>query len=161
VRSVGGRFLNPSGGGIFFLGEAGEDTRLSKDPCHDHRTQSPVGPTVRELVRALRHQPVFTVSAPGPAAVEGATGVTVEVRIPPDVDADSCAENSVFFFSSGPDGWSWRQGYVARWWILKVPGIEDIPDTRVVVIEQCDVTCSDEAVETLTEMGNSMSFAHG
>jgi hypothetical protein len=133
---------------------------VAKEPCRDH-TGQPVGPSVHDLVTALRHQPVFTVSPPRRAAVDGARGVTVEVRIPPRFNAADCFEGNVHFWSSGPDGWANEPGYVARWWILNVPGTEDIGDTRVVVIEKCDVTCNDETVETLAAMGDSMTFRHG
>jgi hypothetical protein len=158
--AIGGRFLNapPEASSIFFASQApADDTWLPRHPCRDHSV-TPVGPTVSDLADALGHQPVLQVSEPAPVAIDGYSGLHLEVTIPDTVDASQCADGIVGLFSLGRNGdilreeWQWKQGYVGRWWILDVDG------KRIVISGQCDNPCADRDIDTLEAMAESVTF---
>jgi hypothetical protein len=107
---------------------------------------------VTDLATALRQQPVLEVSQPDPVTVDGNHGLYVEVRIPETVDSSSCIDDTVALFSTGLDEWGWTEGFIGQWWILNVDG------ERVVVMPQCDTTCTDNDFDTLTTMAESITF---
>ena len=154
-RALSGRFLNTpvEGPSIFFVAPAPADrTRLPVRPCRDHTTTKPVGPTVSDLAEALRDQPLLQVSKPVPVTLDSHKGLYLEVRIPLRVDPRPCTDNKIALWSQGPDGWLWEPGYLGRWWILDVHG------QRTVVMPQCDTTCPDTQLNTLTQMAESITF---
>jgi len=150
-----GRFLNtpPSGANsIFFVGPAPADaTELPQQPCLQP-SGAPVGPTVSDLASGLRSQPVLEVSRPTPVTLDGNHGLYVELRIPDEVDSGACVDDTVALFSTGSDEWGWTEGFVGRWWILDVDG------ERIVVMPQCDATCTKDDFDTLTRMAESVTF---
>ena len=158
---VGGTFLtDPSPQfSIFVVAPAPATSTLPQHPCRDH-TARVVGPTVSDLARGLRRQPVLDVTKPVPVNLDGYRGLYLEVRIPGKVDAGSCVDDWVSLFESGgPDGYAWQEdwaspgeAYVARWWILDVDG------ERVVVMPSCDTGCTEDDFDTLTQMAESISF---
>ena len=153
---MSGRFLNagPKSEGLFFVAPAPSSTGLAQHPCRDHTTKI-VGPTVSDLAGALRRQPVLDVTKPIPGALAGYRGLYLEVTIPAEVDAGSCADGYVSLFESGgPDGYVGYGGYVGRWWILEVDG------ERIVVMPECTV-CTDDDLDILTTMAESVTFTRG
>lgn len=108
---------------------------------------------MRDLAAGLRGQPVLEVSRPVPVTLDGNQGLYLEVTIPDAVDADACVDDTVALFSTGADRWGWTDGFVGRWWILDVDG------ERVVVMPQCETTCSKDDFDTLTTMAESVTFS--
>ena len=100
-------------------------------------------------------QPVLDVRATSPVTLDGATGVFLEVRVPPDFDASACQDlgetkNDLMLFSTTEGTtWTWAPGYVGHWWILDVGG------ERVVVMNACDQTCTAKDLRTLRTMTES------
>ena len=158
---TGGMFLTDSSlqFSIFVVALAPATSTVPQHPCRDH-TPTAVGPTVSDLAEALRRQPVLDVTKPVPVNLDGYRGLYLEVRIPGKVDADRCADDWVSLYESGgPDGYAWKEdwaspgeAYVARWWILDVDG------ERVVVMPSCDTGCTEDDLDTLTTMAESITF---
>jgi hypothetical protein len=154
-----GTFLHhPDAPGVFLVTAAPADgTLLPRNPCTD-KSGVTVGPTPRSLARGLATQPILDVRATRPVTLSGATGVFVEVRVPPDFDASNCqvlgeAKNDLLLFSTTEGTtWTWAPGYVGRWWILDVGG------ERVVVMNACDRTCTAKDLRTLAKMTESITF---
>lgn len=153
-RVYQGRFLNspPQENTIFFVSSAPKSsTELPQHPCDDP-TGTRVGPSVSDLANGLRDQPVLQVSKPDPVTVDGHDGLYVEVRIPETVDSSTCVDDTVALFSTGSADWGWTEGFVGRWWILKVGG------ERVVINAQCGTACADDDLDILTTMAESVTF---
>jgi hypothetical protein len=160
-RALGGRFLNTpvESASIFHVAPAlANHTRLPAHPCRDHTTRL-VGPTVSDLARALRRQPVLRVTKPLPVTLDGRHGLYVKVTIPDRVNSSTCMDRIVSLFEGGDeaedDGYVGHEGYVGHWWILNVHG------ERVVIMPQCDTSCPAQDVDTLTTMAESITFAEG
>ena len=149
MQVFGGGFINLQGGGLHFVSDArGTKLWVPEHPCDDH-TKTAVGPTVRDLATAMSSQPFLTVSKPVPATVGGEHGVFLTVRVPEDAETFRCVDSRVILY----DDWVAGAGYVGRWWILDVGG------DRFVVHAECSTSCSQDEVDRLTEMVESMTFA--
>ena len=157
-----GRYLHhPDAPGVFVITRAPADgTLLPNHPCTD-KTGRAVGRTPEDLVRGLAGQDVITVGRPRPVTLDGARGVTLEVRVPADFDTTRCqdagdtTDDVELFHTKDGDRWSWGAGYLARWWILDVHG------ERIVVMNHCDVTCPPRDRAVLRRMAESVTFTPG
>ena len=157
-----GTFLHhPDAPGVFLVTAAPADgTLLPRHPCTD-KSGITVGPTPRALARGLTTQPVLDVRRTSPVTLSGATGVFLEVRVPPDFDATTCQvlgetkDDLLLFSTTEGTRWTWGPGYVGRWWILDVGG------ERVVVMNACDRTCTAKDLRTLAKMTESITFTPG
>jgi hypothetical protein len=83
----------PDGIGLGFMTASG----LYTDPCHwDAAGAFPqpgdiaVGPTVDDLVAALRANRAYVASAPADVTVDGYSGRQLELQLPSDVDIATC-----------------------------------------------------------------------
>ena len=155
-----GTFLHhPDAKGVFLVTAAPADgTFLPRHPCTD-KSSVTVGPTPRAMSRALSAQPVLDVRATSPIRLDGATGVFLEVRVPPGFDASVCQDvgetrnDLMLFGTTEGTTWTWPPGYVGHWWILDVGG------ERVVVMNACDQTCTAKDLRTLRTMTESVTFS--
>jgi len=154
-RVLAGTYLNApaDGHGIFFVASLPRKrTDLAVHPCRDH-TLWRVGPTVRDFAEAMRKQPVWRVSTPRPVALDGHQGLYVEVELPARVDPARCVDGAVSEYESGPDGMATTVSYKGRWWILDVHG------QRLVVMARCYDTCTQQDLDTMTAMAESISWS--
>jgi hypothetical protein len=120
----------PTGIGISFFSANG----VYSDPCHwdvQGTGQADVGdvavgPTVDDLVAALRANTFYTSSAPTPVTIDGYTGKELELQLPNDpftsCDNELGDEGGHAFVFSGPG--LYAQGPANRWhlYILDVEG---------------------------------------
>ena len=122
----------PTGIGISFFTANG----LYSDPCHwdvlgtgdaGTRGDVPVGPTVDDLVAALRDNTFYTSSAATPVTIDGYAGQDLELQLPDDpftrCDKDDPTDSGGHaFVFSGPG--LYAQGPANRWhlYILDVDG---------------------------------------
>jgi hypothetical protein len=109
---------------------AGEAYGLPSDPCTGQYIE-PVGPTVEDLVRAIRDLPVYQVTSPEPTGLGGAEGIYVEARVRRTYDASRCDGGAVQLPGNPTTAVSGPPPYIGRWWILDVDG------QRVVVQQNC------------------------
>lgn len=128
----------PSGIGIAFLTADG----LYNDPCHwdvlgNGNESQPgdvsVGPTVADLVAAIRANTTYTSSAATPVAIDGYAGQELEIQLPDDPIA-ACdkaagdADGHAFVFSGGAG--LYAQGAANRWHLF----IVDVASTRLIAV---------------------------
>jgi hypothetical protein len=119
-------------------------TGLFSDPCHGNQAGAPtvpVGTTVDELVGAFAGQTAYDVTPAADVAVDGYSGMRMDLELPSDVDFTAC-DDGAFWVWDGPP---YAQGPGNRWhlWILDVEGV------RVVILAQDFATTS---VETQAEL---------
>jgi hypothetical protein len=118
---------------------AGQEYGVPTDPCQVQYIE-PVGPTVQDLVRAIRNQPIYRVTRSEPVTIGGAEGTYLEIRIPAAYDASSCQSSEVGLPGNPDTNNNMPPGYVGDWWILDVGG------QRVVAQQLCDgCTASDRS----------------
>lgn len=117
---------------------AGEEYGVPHDPCTAHIID-PAGPTVDDLVQAIRSEPAYQVTRPEPVELGGASGTYLEVRIPRDRDTPRCDGGEVQTPGNPDNAISWKPPYIGSYWILDVDG------QRVVVAQSCGPCSSDEA----------------
>lgn len=128
---------------------AGEYYGVPGDPCTDH-TIEPVGPTVDDLVEAIRNEPVYRTTGPEPAELGGAEGVYLEIRVARSYDASQCEGGGIVATPGyGTTSIAWEPPYFGKWWILDVDG------QRVVVVQNCGSCSADEFDSKMLE---SISF---
>jgi len=100
------------------------------DPCQ-RRTASTVGPTVKDLARALVRQSGPS-TRPRPVALDGHRGLAMEVTVPPDTDLTRCTNEDYSLWRTEPQGdgahGQSHAGVTNHLWILDVDG------TRLVVL---------------------------
>lgn len=128
----------PRGIGIAFLTADG----VYRDPCHwdllDNGQEGQpadvaVGPTVDDLVAALRANTFYTSSTPKPVTIDGYAGKELELQLPPGPFA-TCdkppedADGHPFVFS-GKAG-LYAQGPANRWHLF----ILDVKGTRLIAV---------------------------
>jgi hypothetical protein len=156
-----GIYLNPlsrgEGGpnGILWIDEAGDDTALPVNPCHDH-TPRPVGDTVEDLATALSSQPFLTVTKPVPVTVGGMKGLLVKATVPRDAALLACQDESVDLIS---DHHSAGAGTVERMWILDVEGARHVVHAKVAA--GAYDTNANQHSRAMTRMVDSITFIHG
>ncbi len=130
---------------------ANERYGVSPDPCAGV-SPAPVGPSIDDLVEAIRDEPIYETTTPEPVELGGAEGTYLEVRIPPDFDASPCEGGAVLTPGYLDTGISWEPGYRGRYWILDVDG------QRVVIMHHCG-SCSAEQLDRLATIPDSITFA--
>jgi hypothetical protein len=81
----------PDGMGLTFMQVSG----LHSDPCHGTTADVPVGPSVSDLVTALRQQTAYETSTPVPTTLSGFSGQLIDVLMPTDVDFATCTNGGV------------------------------------------------------------------
>jgi len=111
----------------------------------------PVGPTVDELVRAIRSQPGLRVQAPQSVTIGGAPGQHLRVRIDPTLDASGCRDGQVNLPGIHGTNNNVTPAYVGDWWVLDVGG------RRVVLQGMCD-PCEGDALDALAQTVRGISF---
>lgn len=85
----------PDGMGLTFMQVRG----LHSDPCHGTTADVPVGPSVADLVTALRQQTAYETSTPVPTTLSGFSGQLIDVLMPTDVDFATCTNGG----AGGPE----------------------------------------------------------
>jgi hypothetical protein len=134
--SSGGLYL-ASGKNVLKVELAGEKYGVPIDACTAQFVM-PVGPTVRDLVEAIRSEPLYRVSRPEPVEIGGAKGTYLEIRVPAGYDALSCEASEVGMPGNPGTSNNMNPGYVGYWWILDVDG------QRVVAQQFCDHCAAEE-----------------
>jgi hypothetical protein len=144
----------PTGSGIAFIGGDG----IHGDPCHwdtagtGDVTQPgsvDVGPTVDDLVNALRANTAYTTTAPVPVTIGGYAGKQLVLQLPSDVDfAATCDKETGdpdghYLPFSGLNAGLYAQGQGNRWTV----SIVDVGGTRliVVVLDYVGTSAADQA----------------
>jgi len=130
---------------------AGEDYGVPSDPCSAYTDIEPAGPTVDNLVGAIRKQPIYRAGRPEPIEFEGAGGQYFELRIPRGYDASSCRDGQVGLPGNPGANNNMSPGYVGHWWIVDVEG------QRAVVQTLCN-QCDPQTSEPITRMVQSITF---
>lgn len=146
-------FYLASGEIILNVTLADDQYGVPTDPCHEQANKT-VGPTVDDLVKAIRNRPVYQVSRPRPIELDGASGQYLEVRIPAGYDASKCQEKGVGLPKPGgigSDEFNWAPGYYSQWRIL------DFNGQRVVVSQSC-APCEANAPQRMTKTARSITF---
>lgn len=123
---------------------------VAVDPCHGDGI-TPVGPTLEELVQAIRTQPGLQVGTPEPVTVGGAQGQYLTMRIAPDFDASPCRDGQVNLPGIHGSNNNVTPSYVGEWWILDVGG------RRVVLQSMCD-PCAGDPPDVIREIVRSIAF---
>jgi len=118
----------PDGAGL--LSWAG-NLNVFGDPCQwaGSLPDPPTGPTVDDLVAALLAQPVRDASAPTDIAVDGYSGVALELTVPADLDFADCDSGEFRSWTNAEGAVRFHQGPGQHdlLWIIDVNG------TRVVI----------------------------
>jgi hypothetical protein len=141
----------PAGVGMAFLLPEG----AFSDPCHwdalgDGSVTQPgdvaVGPTVEDLVSALRANTAYTTSEPVDISIGGYDGMALDLEQPAGLDPSTCdsdGETGRWIVLSGIDGSLYSQGPGYRWHfkILDVGGIRVV----VVVADYAETSAEDRA----------------
>ncbi len=126
------------------------------DPCDRHAQGArEIGGSVDDLVRALRAQRLTSTSPPAPVTLDGHDGIYVELTVPRDVSFENCDQGYYYFWEGRPGDAQHvadSPGAVERVWILDVDG------ERAVLTAISALGVSDEQVEELTEMVESVRF---
>ena len=68
------------------------------------------------------------------------------------MDPDDCVDGVVSEYESGRDGMATADTYKGRWWVLEVAG------ERLVVMARCYATCTEQDLDTMTAMAESITF---
>lgn len=113
---------------------------MFRDPCHWNQDGSGsftqpgdvvVGPTVDDLVAALRANRSYTTSTPVPVTVGGYAGQRIDVHVPTDLDSTTCDKGTgdtmglyyVFMGATGEGGlYAQGPGQIFHDWIIDVDG---------------------------------------
>ena len=74
---------------------AGETYGVPSEPCTGQGGITASGPTVDDLVSAIREQPIYRASRPERVEIGGAAGQYLGLRIPAAYDASSCTQGQV------------------------------------------------------------------
>lgn len=128
---------------------AGEYYGVPDDACRDRRIE-PAGPTVDDLVTAIRDTRPYQVSEPEDVRLDGHPGTYLEVRIPAGYDATSCRDGQVALPGNPSTYNNLEPGYVGYWWILDVDG------QRVVIQQDC--VCSTSRLDRAAAIPRSITF---
>ncbi|GAA3551174.1 hypothetical protein [Nocardioides daeguensis] len=123
---------------------------VAEDPCHGDGI-TPVGPSVEELVEAIRNQPGLQVGVPEPVTVGGAEGQYLMVRIAPGFDASGCRDGQVNLPGIEGTNNNVTPTYVGEWWILDAGG------QRVVLQSMCD-PCAGDPPRSARRIVGSITF---
>lgn len=107
----------------------------------------PVGPTVDDLVDAMREQTAYYASEPQPVRIGGASGTYLAIQLRP---APRC-KGDVRMPGTNATTVALPPMSLGRWWILDVDG------QRVVVQQNC--TCGNAPMDRLARMPRGITFA--
>ncbi|HSO28756.1 MAG TPA: hypothetical protein VLS28_02525 [Candidatus Sulfomarinibacteraceae bacterium] len=140
---------------------------LFSDPCQwdldgtgarDQPGDVVVGPTVDDLVEALRANTSYTASTPSPITLGGFQGTELELQLPGDDVLSTCDREpggdpkGLFFVFSGEGAGWYSQGPDSRWRLF----IVDVDGTRLIALisyfpgtPQADVAAAQAIVESL------------
>ena len=142
---------------------------LFSDPCHwdldgTGATGQPgdvvVGPTVADLVTALKANTSYGSSTPVPVTIGGHQGQELELQLPGDDVLTTCDEHGpsspfdgpAYFVFSHPDGTWYAQGPNSRWHLY----ILDVEGTRLITLlsilertSQAEIAAAEAIVESL------------
>lgn len=129
---------------------AGEQYGVPADPCTSPAVDA-VGPSVDDLVTAIRNQPAYHASRPEPVELGGAEGSYLQIRVPRDYDASPCNGGQISTPGNPTTNVSFDPGYRGSWWILDVEG------KRVVVAQNCG-DCSAEELDRAEATARSITF---
>jgi hypothetical protein len=148
----------PTGIGVSFFTANG----IYSDPCHwdvlgtggADTGDVVVGPTVDDLVAALRANTFYTSSAATPVTIDGYTGKELELQLPDDpftsCDRESGDTDGHAFVFSGPG--LYAQGPANRWHLY----ILDVDGTRLIAVilsyaqtPRADLDLARNSIETL------------
>ena len=130
---------------------AGQSYGVPRDPCHSFTDVQPAGPTVDDLVKAIRNESVYRVSRPEPVEIDGAAGQYVELRIPARYDASTCTEGQLGLPGNLGSNNNMEPGYVGLWWILDVAG------ERTVIQAFC-AECDEHTTQLITSTVQHITF---
>ena len=95
------------------------------DPCHRPGPAPTAGTSVEDLASALGAQKRSVVSDPAPTSLAGHDGLYLELRVPPEVDFDRCADGYYMFWEGKPGDAQHSAdspGSLERVWLLDVDG---------------------------------------
>ncbi len=122
------------------------------DPCRRH-TATTVGPTVRDLARALRRQR-GTSTPPSPIALDGHRGLAMTVTVPRTTELQECPDGYYPLWRADPDGYLPHSdpGVTHHLRILDVDG------TRLVVVASTYPDQDARVDEGLLAMAESVHF---
>jgi hypothetical protein len=123
------------------------------DPCDGAGKAVDPGPSVRDLVDALRAQPGQVTTVPRPVSVDGRRGLYLEVRLPADANVLACFESMRRLWLTGEESYAQGgPGTLDRLWVLSVDG------HRVVMAVQSTPTESPQDVADLLAIAESTRF---
>lgn len=152
---------SPDGIGITFTSARG----LFSDPCHwdvagigqaDQPGDVAVGPTVDDLVAALRANSFYSSSAATPVTIDGYAGQELELRLPEEPDYATCDKDDpddsgghVFVFAGSG---LYVQGQANIWHLY----ILDVEGTRLITVimsyagtPQADLDTAQNVIDTM------------
>jgi hypothetical protein len=132
---------------------AGADYGVPADACTRHRIV-PAGPSVDDLVQALRTLDPYEVSEPRPVTLGGARGTYLEATLPTSYDVSRCQEGKVRLPGTATSAVDSPAPYVGHWWVLEVAG-------QRVVIQQACWHCTVAEVEAVAWIADSITFTDG
>jgi hypothetical protein len=96
-----------------------------ENPCTTAGGAPPAGTSVEDLADALGAQKLSAASAPVPISLGGHEGLFLELKVPPNIDPDTC-ERDAYFVWEGLPGDAHHvlndPGAIERLWILDVGG---------------------------------------
>lgn len=152
-RALYGTYINsPERRGTFLVARTPKHkTKLPVHPCRNHSLR-PVGPSVDDLARAFASQPLWKMTKPRPVTLDGRRAVYIEVKLPERVDPAGCVDQAVSQYEAGQDGLATEEAYWGRWWILEVGG------ERFTVMARCYAICSEDDLDTMSTMAESIHF---
>jgi hypothetical protein len=151
----------PDGIGIAFLSARG----LFSDPCHwdvagtgqaDQPGDVSVGPTVDDLVGALRANTFYASSAAAPVTIDGYAGQELELQLPEEPQYATCdkddpadSDGHVFVFAGAG---LYAQGQANIWHLY----ILDVGGTRLIAVvlsyagtPQADLDTAQNVIDTM------------
>jgi hypothetical protein len=110
--TIRGGTAPPTGMSVYFYAP----TTTYQDPCNEVPVDPPLGPSVDDLVQALREIPNMTTTDPVASTLGGLPAtyleMTTDVTLP-------CAPNQFYIWDGN---WTQGQGQIVRTWVLEVNG---------------------------------------
>jgi hypothetical protein len=98
-------------------------SEVPRNPCHETGRHDP-GPSVDDLVTALRQQRLTKVTRQEPVTVGGHDGTYLEITAP-DIDYSRCQEGQLWYWETPSNGARHHEGpagAIERVWIVDVDG---------------------------------------
>lgn len=129
---------------------AGDDFGIPRDACH-RQVIHPIGPTVADLVRAIRASVPFRVAPPRSVVLGGARGTYLEAALPATYDARECEGGKVQLPGTHGNAVDSVAPYLGRWWVLDVEG-------RRVMVQQGCWQCTTDDLDAAGSIPASITF---